>query len=283
MQKSLFNEPITQDGVRGPQFNEDGYSVKGASYIYAPKGQALEYASLATNPYRGCSHGCKYCWVPSILRMDRNEFDAAAVNRPNFIIKLMIDAKKYHQLGSREQVMLSFTTDPFNPSNTSLTRPTIEVLKVNGLAFATLTKGGSRALEYIDLFRPSRDAFASTLTSLDDRFSKLWEPNAALPQDRMDTLKKFHEAGIFTWVSLEPTLDVEATLKIIEKTHSFVDFFKIGRVNYISLTKTTDWESFTHRVIDLIQRLDIKAYIKHDLQIYLPPGYPNPVRVPQHH
>lgn len=267
----------------GPSFNDDGFSVKGCSYIYAPKGQAGEYSRLATNPYRGCGHKCAYCYVPQVIKMDRAEFDSGAVNRPNFLDNLRKDAKKYQALGSSEQVMLSFTTDPFNPFNTSLTRPTIETLIEHGLGFCTLTKGGSRALQCADLFRPDRDAFASTLTSLTDDFSLKWERGAALPQDRMDTLKKFYDRGIFTWVSLEPTLDTEATLAIIEKTHSFVDFFKIGRVNYVGLTKTTDWESFTHRVIDLCARLNVKHYIKKDLWPYLPDGYPNVMPVVQHH
>ena len=265
------------------EYNSDGYSIKGCTYIYAPKGQAGEYARLTTNPYRGCTHACRYCYVPLVLKMPREEFDARAVPRPDFLKHLVSDAKKYQSFGSQEQVMLSFTTDPFQDYDRSLTRPTIQIIKDHGMAFCTLTKGGSRALEYLDMFRPDRDAFASTLTSLDDKFSKLWETKAALPQDRIDTLKKFHESGIFTWVSCEPVLDVEATLKIIELTHPFVDFFKIGRVNYIGLTKTTDWPDFTHRVIDLCQRLQIRHYVKRDLQPFLPDGYPNEYIPVQHH
>ena len=41
--------------------NDDGWSVKGCSIIYAPRGQAGEYSKLATNPYRGCGHKCAYC------------------------------------------------------------------------------------------------------------------------------------------------------------------------------------------------------------------------------
>jgi DNA repair photolyase len=41
----------------------------GCSYIYAPAGQAGEYAPLAANPYRGCGHKCSYCYVPLVLRM----------------------------------------------------------------------------------------------------------------------------------------------------------------------------------------------------------------------
>lgn len=257
--------------------------LPGCSYIYAPAGQAGEYAPLAANPYRGCGHACSYCYVPLVLKMKRPEFDAGAVARPNYLHHLIKDAKKYQMAGITEQVMLSFTTDVYSPFDRSLTRPTIEVLREHGLGFCVLTKGGTRALDDIDIYRPDRDAFASTLTSLDEAFSHKWERGAASPVDRIKALKEFHAAGIFTWVSLEPTLDVEASLEIVRQTHSFVDLYKIGRVNYLGMTKTTDWEAYTHRMIQLCQQLGVRHYVKKDLQSYLPAGYPNPLRVPQHH
>lgn len=237
--------------------NADGVSIKGCSYIYAPAGQAGEYAPLAANPYRGCGHGCVYCYVPGVLRMSRQEFDAGSISRPDFIYHLKKDAAKYRAVGITEQVMLSFTTDVYNHNNIELTRPTIEILVEYGLGFCVLTKGGTRALADIDLYRPRRDAFASTLTSLDDRFSKKWERNAALPGDRIAALKTFHERGIFTWVSLEPTLDVDASIEIVRATHGFVDLYKVGRVNYLPMTKTTDWRDYTLRMVEVLQQRGI--------------------------
>lgn len=192
--------------------NPDGVSVKGCSLIYAPAGQAGEYSPLATNPYRGCGHKCAYCYVPGVLRMSREEFDAGAVPRAGFIDSLKKEARKYQEAGITAQVMLSFTTDPYHPGDNSLTRQVIEVLQEHGLGVCTLTKGGFRALRDIDIFRPGRDAFASTLTSLDDEFSLKWERGAPLPEERIETLHRFHDVGIFTWVSLEPVLDTAATL-----------------------------------------------------------------------
>jgi hypothetical protein len=45
-----------------------------------------------------------------------------------------------------------------------------------------------------------------------------------------------------------------------------------------TISQATDWRSFTLRMIDLFNRLGAC-----DLQQFLPPGYPNPMRVPQHH
>jgi DNA repair photolyase len=263
--------------------NDDGVSVKGCSLIYAPRGQAGEYAPLATNLYRGCGHKCAYCYVPAVLRMTRAEFDEGATPRPDFLPKLAKEAAKYRAAGITEQVMLSFTTDPFHPGDHSMTRPVLQTIQAAGLGVCTLTKGGSRALPFIDIFRPDRDAFASTLTSTDDAFSLKWERGAALPQDRMDTLRLFHSRGIFTWVSLEPTLDTESSLDIIQRTHEYVDLYKIGRANYLPMTSTTDWESYTHRILELVNRLGVKHYIKRDLQRFLPNGYHNPLRIRQHH
>lgn len=269
--------------MRTPTLNPDGRSVKGCSFIYAPRGQAGEYAPLATNPYRGCGHACAYCYVPRVTKQDRGEFNAGAIERADFLRKATNDARKYQALGITEQVMLSFTTDPYPPAHHTLTRDTLMMLRDHGLGFCTLTKGGSRALRDIDLFRPDRDAFASTLTSLDPQFSRKWERGAADPDDRIGTLKTFHDAGIFTWVSLEPTLDIEASLEIVDRTHEFVDLYKVGRVNYVGLTKTLDWKDYTERMIAKLGQLGKAHYIKKDLQRYLPDGYHNPLRVQQHH
>jgi DNA repair photolyase len=252
--------------------------------IYEPRGQAGEYAPLAANPYRGCGHGCAYCYVPLVLHMKRPDFDAGATLRPGFLEALRYEARRFQEHGITEQVMLSFTSDPYHLGDTMPTRITLETLAAHGLSFCILTKGGTRALRDLPLFRPHRDAFASTLTTLNDRFSRKWERNAALPGDRITALKTFHEADIFTWVSLEPTLDVEASLALVEATHGFVDLYKVGRANYVKeITRTTDWRDYTLRMIELLNRVGARHYIKRDLQPFLPVGYPNPLRVSQNH
>ena len=218
--------------------------------IYIPTGLAHEYSPWACNPYLGCGHRCTYCFCTKRMKPeDAEKFHAGAIPRPGFLDRLRKDAAKYQALGITDQVLLSFITDVYNPFDTSLTRPTIEILKEYGMAFCVLTKGGSRALVDMDLYRPDRDCFASTLTSVDDAFSKKWELNAAPAGDRIATLKAFHDHGIFTWVSLEPTLSVEASLEIVKETHEFVDLYKIGKANYLGdYTKNIDWRDYTMRI-----------------------------------
>jgi DNA repair photolyase len=277
--------PETREGhLMGLILDDTGKPVKGFDVIYPPGSQAWEYAPLATNPYKGCGHGCAYCYVPLATHQKRAEFDAGAVPRPGYWGRLADDCRRYEAAGVREQVLLCFSTDPYHPGDTSLTRGTLLTLSQFGLAFCTLTKGGERSIRDCDLFRPDRDAYAATLTSLDDAFSLKWERNAALPRERIDTLATFRSRGIFTWVSIEPTLDAEHSLAVIRETASFVDLFKIGKANYLGeFGKRIDWRDYTLRVIDLCQRLGVKHYVKRDLQQFLPEGYHNPLRIPQHH
>jgi len=139
-----------------------------------------------------------------------------------------------------------------------------------------LTKGGGQALRDLNLFTP-RDAFGTTLTLLDNAESTKWEPRAALPGNRIRTIQRFHQAGIPTWVSLEPVLDPTIALEIIRRTHPFVDVFKIGKLNYHPLTKKIDWPRFGHDAIALLKSIGYQQnadpdslqagqfYIKHDL------------------
>jgi DNA repair photolyase len=271
------------------KYSPDQPRVPGADVIYRPAGNAGEYAPLATNPYSGCSHGCKYCYVPLATKIDRKVFDTAAVPRAGFIDRLRSDVRRYRKAGicdghHADQVFITFSSDPYHPGNLTQTARTIVALIQGGMSFCTLSKGGTRALEFLDFYRPERDAYAATLTTLDDRFSRKWERNAPLPADRIEALREFHHRGIFTWVSLEPTLDVDASLEIVRATHQFVDLYKIGRANYLKeITKTTDWRAYCLRMIDVLQRYGSAHYIKRDLQEFLPVGYSNSLRISQHH
>ena len=250
--------------------------------IYRPKGQAREYGEWAANPYRGCGHKCAYCYVPRnpYLKMTREEFDAGATLKPGFIEAFEKDARRLQKNGKSINIFFCFTTDMYNPFCNEPSRKILELTHQYGHSFTILTKGGKRALRDIDLYVKA-DHFASTLTSLDDAFSLKWERGAALPKERTDTLKTFHDKGIFTWVSLEPTLSTEASIKIVKQTYEFVDFYKIGRANYLPMTKSTDWRAYTLDMLETILRLDVLAYFKKDLQEYLPIGYKNEMLDPQ--
>lgn len=257
--------------------------LKGHDVIYPPKGQAGEYAPLATNPYVGCGHKCFYCYVPNAMHLQRKDFDKGAALRPGYLERLRKDAIRYQFEGITEQVFITFSSDPYHAGDTAPTRKALEILTDAGLGFCTLSKGGVRALRDIDLFRRDRDAYAATLTCTDDAFSLKYERGAPPTSDRIAALKAFHARGIFTWVSLEPTLSVEASLELVRKTHGFVDLYKVGKANYVKTPEPINWREYTERMVAELNRVGARHYIKLDLQPFLPEGYGNPLRVPQHH
>ena len=242
--------------------------------IYNPKGQAGEFGEWAANPYKGCGNACAYCYVPNIrfLKMSRTQFDDGAILKEGWIDAFRKKAFAMQRAGQSVNIFFTFMSDMYHPFDTTPTREILRITKEAGHSFTILTKGGSRALRDIDLYT-KRDHYAATLTSLDAAVSKKWERGAALPMDRIETLEKFHNAGIFTWASLEPVLNADSSIAVIERTHEFVDFYKLGRMNYVDVK--VNWEEYTARLVELVDRLKIKAYFKKDLQPYLPDGYPN--------
>jgi len=252
--------------------------------IYTPSGRAREYAPLACNIYRGCGHGCLYCYAPSVTVRESHEVFRDAGCRSDFLSKLQREAVRRQSRRCGGRVLLCFTCDPYQPLDAELgvTRKAIEILHATGHHVTILTKGGSRALRDLDLMGPS-DAFATTLTfpatPNGTRYSKHWEPQAADPVDRIRTIEQFHAAGIPTWVSLEPVLDPEATLECIRQTHTDVDLYKVGKLNADhrlapreakALAASIDWRAFAAKAVTLLEDLGKPYYIKSKLAVYLP-------------
>jgi DNA repair photolyase len=237
--------------------------------VYEPAGRAREYAPLAANLYRGCGHGCVYCYAPDAIRERRETFYNKPIPRKNIIAELEKDCAKLDGKETRP-VLLSFTSDPYQPLDEKLkiAREAIKILKKHGLNVVILTKGGKRAERDFDLLDSGDFVGASlTFTNVDD--SKKWEPHAALPEERIAMLRNAKEAGLKTWASLEPVIYPEQSLELIRLTHEFVDLYKVGTLNHHSHAKSIDWKSFAERAIAMLKEYGVKFYIKKDLRKYL--------------
>ncbi len=235
--------------------------------IYKPKGKAREYSSLALNIYSGCDHGCKYCYVPEILHKTREQF--RQVNeRKNLLRQIELDAEALSF--DPEQVLLCFTGDPYCKFNDEkkLTREVLTILLKYRIPVSILTKGGNRCLQDLDLFTQfdGNIKVGATLTILNTEKSKEIEPNAAFPKERIEALKKLHENNIKTWVSIEPVIYPEQSLKLIELSLPYVDQYKIGKLNHFkNYEKSIDWHKFLKSAIKILRNTDKPFYIKEDL------------------
>jgi DNA repair photolyase len=211
--------------------------------IYEPRGRALEYAPLAVSLYRGCSHGCRYCFVPASLRITPEEFAADPRPRTDIIDRLTLDLHTLHVAGDSREVLLSFTTDPYQPidRDLKLTREAINLFIKWTVPFTILTKAGLKSLRDLDLMaaHPDLCRYGTTLTLWDHEMEHYWEPHAACGLERLEALQQFHAAGIRTWVSFEPVIDPEQTLELIRycRDAGICDEYRIGKLNH-SITPT---------------------------------------------
>jgi hypothetical protein len=107
----------------------------------------------------------------------------------------------------------------------------------------------------------------ATLTFRDPLKSRQYEPGAAPPSDRIHALREVHNAGVKTWASIEPVIDPEESLAIIEDSLPYVDQYKVGKLNH---TQTeTDWTNFGGRAVAMIRAAGKELYVKDDLRCYI--------------
>ena len=238
--------------------------------IYEPKGRAQEYSELACNLYGGCPHRCAYCYVPDVLRQDKQTFHGSVQPRKDILKRLSKDAKKLYASRETRPVLLCFTCDPYPQIEefAMITRKAIQILHSCGLNVAILTKGGRLAERDFDLYHAG-DMFGVSLTLSDPEDSKQWEPGAALPGERIASLHIAHEMGIRTWVSFEPVIKPEDTMGLICRTAGLVDIYKIGKLNHHPLAQTINWRDFATEVRDHLKAIGANFYIKKDLSRYL--------------
>ncbi|MBP2144776.1 DNA repair photolyase [Methanofollis sp. W23] len=239
--------------------------------IYESKGRAREYSELAANLYRGCDHGCVYCYAPRVTRQKKEAYIKPTV-REGVINKFLNDAIELENKHEKRYVLLSFTTDPYMhlDERYQLTRKAIQILLNHNLKVSILTKGGLRSQRDFDLLasQPENTMYGATLVFTDEKMRETIEPYAAPTDERIMMLKEAHEMGIFTYVSLEPVWDPKQSLKLIDTTHEYVDLFKVGKLNYHPQQQNIDWKAFRENIIHKMEEYGNDYYIKNDLMKY---------------
>jgi len=240
------------------------------SIIYEPSGKAREYSELAANFYTGCSHACKYCYCPAILRKSLKDWSENPHARTNILNQFERDAQKATLEQKKKELLFSFMSDCYQSEEAAfLTRQALLVAEKYGFERVNiLTKAGFRAVKDFDIFRRNPGwKFGSTIIMRNEELREEWEPGAPSIQSRYEAVKLAHENGIYTWVSIEPVVDPEDALKVISDLSDYVSFWKVGKLNhYKEQEDKIDWARFYK---DVIVSLSGKKYlIKKDLLKY---------------
>ncbi len=243
--------------------------------IYEPRGRAKEYAPYAASLYRGCPHGCLYCYVPESTRTEQTAF-LKPYYRKDALFLLEQDLKVLAAAGDQQEVLLSFTTDPYQPLDQKLqvTRKGLQHFIKYGIHVTVLTKGGLRSTRDFDLMaeHPDLCRYGTTLTLCNPASEKEWEPHAATWTERVEALRQAHSLGIGTWASCEPLIDPMQTRYLIAQTlaDDSVDEYRIGALNHREATVPAAEITEFVRSTDFVLRSHGKRFIfKKDLQPYL--------------
>ena len=201
---------------------------------------------LSINPYRGCEHGCIYCYARpthSWLNLSPGlDFETRIVAKINAAEKLRetLAARGYQP----SYLNIGSITDAYQPAERQLkiTRSVIEVLAEARHAFSVITKS-SLVERDIDLLAPlAAERLAAvyvSLTTLDPGLARTLEPRAAAPHRRLRTIRALAEAGIPVWVSVSPVipfLNEPELERILEAAR------QAGAVSAFSIVLRLPWE-----------------------------------------
>lgn len=198
----------------------------------------VEYGDYTMNFVQGCSHGCKF---PCYAFLQKKRFgqvsDYEDWCKPRLVSNtLALLDKEIPRLKDRiKSVHLCFSTDPFMygyQDIADMAVASIRKLNAAGIKCTVLTKG-ILPMSLAQLY--GNNEYGITLISLDENYREKMEPGAAPYAERLNALRKLHEAGCKTWISMEPyptpnliAQDLQALLESV----SFVDKIIFGRTNY---------------------------------------------------
>ena len=195
------------------------------------------------NPYRGCTHCCKYCYAPYILRENREwgTFIEPKVNAPEILEKEL----KRNKPGN---IFISSVTDPYNSleKKYKLTRRVLEKL-VNTKFSASIQTKSTLILRDLDLLKKIKCEVGMTITTFDENARKIFEPNASPSIERLEALRKLKQEGVKTYIFFGPLLpfisdkNLEETIKkfsTVDPDKVFVDRLNIKRPVHWTKIKT---------------------------------------------
>jgi DNA repair photolyase len=168
---------------------------------------------LSINPYRGCEHGCIYCYARpthSYLNMSPGiDFETRIIAKVNAAERLRETLAKPSYTPMALNV--GSATDAYQPVERKLriTRSIIEVLNESQHAFSLFTKSAGVERD-LDLIAPMAArglvAIYVSITTLDPQLARTMEPRAAAPHRRLKTIETLAKAGVPVGVSVSPMI-----------------------------------------------------------------------------
>lgn len=169
--------------------------------------------SQSVNPYRGCEHGCVYCFArPSHAYLDLSpglDFETRLFAKTNAAERLRAELARPGYRCS--PIALGINTDSYQPIERRyrITRALIEVFDACSHPFSLITKNAAIARDVdvlADLAKRRLVTVYFSVTTLDNRLSARMEPRASAPHARLRAMRTLHEAGVPVGVMVAPII-----------------------------------------------------------------------------
>lgn len=181
--------------------------------------------SASVNPYRGCEHGCVYCFArPSHSYLSLSpglDFETRLFAKTNAPERLRAEISKLNYKCA--PIALGINTDGYQPieRNYQITRQCLEVLADAKHPVSFVTKSALITKDIELLASMAKDRLVTvyfSVTTLDRKLSAKLEPRAAAPHARLRAMNQLHDAGVPVGVLIAPVIpmitdhDLEAIL-----------------------------------------------------------------------
>ena len=227
-----------------------------------PQGNAEEYGRWSVNPYKGCSHGCLYCYLKkgvwaNGLGGSTAQLKTGVVNQEHAYHLAMAEIIEHREEIIRDGgLFMTFTSDPCAPETRDLffhiasesmhhRIPVTLLTKAAGF-FCPIMKGFAEKYKSLSddvqrftygnnvhaflkwlsstMYMKSHIAFGWTLTGRDEL-----EPHAPSNVDRISAMHEMADYGMKVWASIEPVIDFRSSLEMIcQALDAGCQHFKIG-------------------------------------------------------
>ena len=226
---AVTNPPVRFDSRASSPF-DDGWETLTADFADLPKlttsltrdatRSAISWNTSpdlgfdrAVNPYRGCEHGCVYCYArPTHAYLGYSpglDFETKLIFKPDVAALL---EKELRKPGYQARTLaLGSNTDPYQPVERTLqlTRSVLEVMDRfnHPVGIVTKSAGVLRDLDILSsMAKRNLVRVYISLTTLDPRLARVMEPRAATPSRRLHTITELTRAGVSAGVLTAPMI-----------------------------------------------------------------------------
>src|SRR3989440_255670 len=263
-------DAATYGAAREPTRRETQFFRDGTKSIITRNNSPDVGFETSLNPYRGCEHGCIYCYARPTHEylgfsagLDFESKIMVKTNAPE-LLRAELESPRWQP----QTLVMSGVTDPYQPIDRKLriTRGCLEVLAKFRNPVAIITKNRLVARD-IDLLRElakfNAVAVNISVTSLDSNLQRVLEPRTTAPQGRLDAIRRLREAKIPVGVMVAPVIpgltdhEVPRILDACAKAGAQFAGYTIIRLPWAVAQLFENWleEHFPERKHKVLQRI----------------------------